>query len=66
MTIVVSEETGSVSLAMDGILYRNIDADFLKSKLQFAARLTKEEEPYLQKLKRRLKTVAKTDKADYK
>ncbi len=66
MTIVVSEETGGVSLAMDGTLYRNVDADFLKSKLKYAARLTKESKPYLEKLKRRLKNVAKTDKADYK
>lgn len=66
MTIVVSEETGAVSLAMDGTLYRNVDADFLRSKLKFAARLTQENEPYLEKLKRRLKNVAKTDKADHK
>ena len=62
LTIVVSEETGFVSLAMDGTLYRNVDADFLKSKLKFAARLLKEEEPYFAKLKRRLKNVAKTGK----
>lgn len=66
LTIVVSEETGAISLAMDGTLYRNVDADFLKSKLKFAARLTKENEPYWEKLKRRLKDVAKTDKADHK
>ena len=34
MTIVVSEETGAVSLAVEGTLYRNIDANFLKSKLR--------------------------------
>ena len=66
MTIVVSEETGAVSLAVEGTLYRNIDADFLKSKLRFAAKLSKDTEPYLTKLKRRLKHVAQTDKADYK
>ena len=66
LTIVVSEETGAVSLAMDGTLYRNIDADFLKSKLGFAAKLRKEEEPYFTKLKRRLKDAAKTGKADNK
>ena len=64
LTIVVSEETGAVSLAMDGTLYRNIDADFLKSKLNFAAKLIQEEEPYFAKLKRRLKDAAKTHKAD--
>ena len=66
MTIVVSEETGAVSLAVEGTLYRNIDANFLKSKLRFAAKLSKDTEPYLTKLKRRLKHVAQTDKADYK
>jgi diadenylate cyclase len=66
MTIVVSEETGGVSLAMDGTLYRNVDADFLKSKLKFAAKLTNEQGKYLEKLKRRLKNVAKADKVDYK
>ena len=66
MTIVVSEETGAVSLAVEGTLYRNIDTNFLKSKLRFAAKLSKDIEPYLTKLKRRLKHVAQTDKADYK
>lgn len=66
MTIVVSEETGAVSLAMDGTLYRNIDADFLKSKLSFAAKLIEGEEPYFAKLKRRLKDAAENSKADNK
>ena len=66
MTIIVSEETGAVSLAVEGTLYRNIDADFLKSKLRFAATLSQTTEPYLEKLKRRLKHVTKTDKADNK
>ncbi len=34
-TIVVSEETGKVSIAMNKTLYRNVDADFLRSKLEF-------------------------------
>ena len=66
MTIIVSEETGAVSLAVEGTLYRNIDADFLKSKLRFAAKLSQTTESYLEKLKRRLKHVTKTDKADNK
>ena len=53
-------------MAVEGTLYRNIDANFLKSKLRFAAKLSKDTEPYLTKLKRRLKHVAQTDKADYK
>lgn len=35
LTIVVSEETGNVSIAIGGELYRNIDADYLKGKLAF-------------------------------
>ena len=35
LTIVVSEETGMVSIAVGGELYRNVDADFLRSKLKF-------------------------------
>lgn len=33
LTIIVSEETGRVSVTQDGELYRNIDADELKNKL---------------------------------
>ena len=66
MTIVVSEETGAVSLAVEGTLYRNIDADFLKSKLKFAAKLSGETESYFEKLKRRLKNAAQSNKADNK
>lgn len=35
LTIVVSEETGKVSIALDGELYRNVDAEFLKNKLAY-------------------------------
>ena len=35
LTIVVSEETGKVSIALDGELYRNVDAEFLKNKLSY-------------------------------
>lgn len=33
MTIIVSEETGRVSIAQDGVLYPNVDMDFLRRKL---------------------------------
>lgn len=33
MTVIVSEETGRVSIAYEGELYRNIDADILREKL---------------------------------
>jgi len=35
LVIVVSEETGNVSITIGGDLYRNIDAEFLKEKLTF-------------------------------
>ena len=35
LTIIVSEETGNVSLALRGQIYRNVDADFMKEKLQY-------------------------------
>lgn len=40
LTIVVSEETGSVSLACDGQIYRHIDADTLTVRLKEAAKIT--------------------------
>lgn len=33
ITIIVSEETGKVSIAIDGNLIRNVDGDYLKAKL---------------------------------
>jgi diadenylate cyclase len=35
LTIVVSEETGKVSIASKGQIYHGIDADFLREKLQY-------------------------------
>ena len=40
MTLVVSEETGAVSIAIAGDHFRNIDADYLKSKLTFLQKKT--------------------------
>ena len=56
MTIVVSEETGKVSIAMGGELYRNVDADFLKNKLLFLQK-REVEVSKIELLKRRLKDV---------
>ena len=33
LTIIVSEETGKISLAIGGELFRNIDSDSLRNKL---------------------------------
>lgn len=54
MTIVVSEETGKVSIAMGGELYRNVDADFLRNKLRYIQR-RQQEISKIELLKRRLK-----------
>jgi diadenylate cyclase len=35
LTIVVSEETGKISIAMKGQIYRDVDADFLREKLRY-------------------------------
>ncbi len=40
MTLVVSEETGHVSIAIAGELFRNVDADYLRSKLVFLQKKT--------------------------
>lgn len=54
MTIVVSEETGGVSIAMGGELFRNVDADFLRNKLTFLQR-REQKTSKIELLKRRLK-----------
>ena len=58
MTIVVSEETGKVSLAVEGELYRNIDEVFLKKKLS-EGHLKNVENVKLIDWKRRLQNVKK-------
>lgn len=63
LTIVVSEETGRVSIAMGGELYRNVDAEFLKNKLAFIQRREREISK-IELLKRRLKDVKKAREKD--
>ena len=46
LTVIVSEETGRVSVALNGELYRNVDADFLKKKLQLIQNKTLEEKKF--------------------
>ncbi len=58
MTIVVSEETGKVSIAMGGELYRNVDADFLRNKLRYIQK-RQQEISKIELLKRRLKNGKK-------
>jgi diadenylate cyclase len=54
MTIVVSEETGRVSIAMGGELYRNVDAEFLKNKLVVLQK-REQKASKIESLRRRLK-----------
>ena len=54
LTIVVSEETGKVSVAMKGDIHHDVDADFLKKQLQFLQNKTYEAKG-IEFLRRRLK-----------
>lgn len=64
MTIVVSEETGRVSIALGGELYRNVDAEFLKNKLAYIQR-REQEISGIEAWKRRLKDVKEAWKKDH-
>lgn len=59
LTIVVSEETGKVSIAMKGKIYHDVDADFLRKQLQFVQNKTYEVKG-IELLKRRLKNEKKS------
>ena len=61
LTIIVSEETGFVSLACDGKLYRKIDADTLQLRLEEAAKRNPDDSK-LKWWKGRRKYEKKTDK----
>lgn len=62
LTIVVSEENGKVSIASGGELYRNVDAEFLRSKLKFLQNHNLEQKRF-SILQRRLSHVKKGSKA---
>ena len=61
LTIVVSEETGKVSIALDGELYRNVDAEFLKNKLAYIQK-REQDSSKVKSWRRRLKDVTKIRK----
>ena len=65
LTIVVSEETGNVSIAIAGELFRNVDAEYLKGKLNFIRKGAMDVARF-RIWKRRLKHVKKTDEASGK
>ncbi len=54
VTIVVSEENGGVSLAKDGMLYRQIEPEFLKEQLHQAALLEGQNELMRDRMKKKL------------
>lgn len=61
LTIVVSEETGKVSIALGGELYRNVDAEFLKNKLAYIQK-RRQDASKVKSWRRRLKDVSKNRK----
>ncbi|MCI7169722.1 diadenylate cyclase CdaA [bacterium] len=61
LTIVVSEETGKVSIALEGELYRNVDAEFLKNKLAYIQK-REQDTSKVKSWRRRLKDVTKIRK----
>ncbi|MBR4718819.1 MAG: diadenylate cyclase CdaA [Lachnospiraceae bacterium] len=62
LTIIVSEETGRVSVAMNGELFRNVDADFLRKKLEILQSKTLEEKKLISFWKGRSRNETKADK----
>lgn len=67
LTVIVSEETGYVSLAVEGTLYRNVEPDFLREKLvTLTGAQGRNNNRLVEKLKRRLNDAAKDSKVDNK
>ncbi|MBQ8626333.1 MAG: diadenylate cyclase CdaA [Agathobacter sp.] len=54
LTIVVSEETGKISIALRGQIYRDVDADFLREKLRYMQKRN-QEVTRMELIKRRFK-----------
>ncbi len=65
LTIVVSEETGNVSIAIGGELYRNVDAEYLRGKLNFIRKGSMDVSRF-RIWKRRMRHVSKNDEASDK
>ncbi|SER41584.1 diadenylate cyclase CdaA [Lachnobacterium bovis] len=61
MTLIVSEETGKVSFALRGQIYRDVDEDYLRKKLKYVQNRTHEATKF-EILKRRLIDVRKNSK----
>lgn len=54
LTIVVSEETGKISIALRGQIYRDVDAEFLREKLKYMQKRN-QEVTRMELIKRRFK-----------
>ena len=65
LTIVVSEETGNISVAIGGSLMRNLAADQLKAQLKMLQQKYEPEKKRRGLLTRRLRDAQKDNKADY-
>ncbi len=65
LVVVVSEETGNVSVAISGKLFRNLDAENLKRKLGFIQKHSIDTDKF-RLWRRRQKHVQKTDEASGK
>ena len=65
LTIVVSEETGNVSIAIGGELYRNVDAEYLRGKLNFIRKGSMDVARF-RIWKRRMKNVQETNETSDK
>ena len=62
LTVIVSEETGGVSLAVNGVLHRNVEADYLKEELIQLMDAKSTENHWVFKLKRRLSDASEDSK----
>lgn len=59
ITVVVSEETGDVSIAMEGKLFRNVEPDFVKEHLALAIEKESKRDSRLFKWKNKVKEAEK-------
>jgi len=64
LTIIVSEETGKISTAYNGVLKRNLDTEKLREELVRVQNKTLEEKTILKKLKVRSKVERKNSSTD--
>lgn len=65
LVIIVSEETGNVSIAIGGELFRNVDGEYLKGKLNFIRKGSVDVTRF-KKWRRRMKHVQKNDETSDK